>query len=135
MPQILIVEDQPNLIRSLGRSLEEAGCTCLLASSLQAARREMADAVDLIVLDRMLPDGDGLEWVQELQSAGSRTPVLVLTARDSIPDRVAGLDAGADDYLVKPFALEELLARIRALLGAIPMSRRRQSAAEIWSWT
>ena len=76
----------------------------------------MSAAIGLVVLDLMLPDGNGLDWLAALRQAGNRTPVLILTARDSIPDRVAGLDQGADDYLVKPFALDELLARIRALL-------------------
>jgi DNA-binding response OmpR family regulator len=70
----------------------------------------------LVVLDRMLPDGDGLNWLTDLRAAGNRIPILILTARDSIADRVAGLNNGADDYVVKPFSLDELLARIRALL-------------------
>jgi DNA-binding response OmpR family regulator len=76
----------------------------------------MSPTVDLVVLDLMLPDGSGLNWLSELRAAGDGTPVLILTARDSLEDRVAGLDTGADDYLVKPFALDELMARIRALL-------------------
>lgn len=116
MPQILVVEDQTNLLRSILRTLNEAGFQTESAETLTAATRLMSSHKDLVVLDLMLPDGSGLEWLKTLRAAGNRMPVLILTARDSIEDRVAGLDTGADDYLVKPFALDELLARIRALL-------------------
>ena len=116
MPRILVIEDQPNLLRSLTRTLTESGFQTEVAATLQVARQVMSPVVDLILLDLMLPDGNGLDWLRDLRAAGDRTPVLVLTARDAIDDRVAGLDTGADDYLVKPFALDELLARIRALL-------------------
>lgn len=116
MPAILVVEDHPRLLRSIVQILEEAGYETVAAESLQAAAGSMSAAIGLVVLDLMLPDGNGLDWLAALRQAGNRTPVLILTARDSIPDRVAGLDQGADDYLVKPFALDELLARIRALL-------------------
>ena len=84
---------------------------------------------DALVLDVLMPHVDGLEVCRRLRAAGDRTPVLVLTARDTVPDRVRGLDAGADDYLVKPFALEELLARLRALLRRRPGRRARRDAA------
>lgn len=116
MAQILVVEDQANLLRSIVRALNEAGYTADPAETLQQASQQMTPGVDLVILDLMLPDGSGLTWLKSLRSTGDRTPVLILTARDSIEDRVAGLDMGADDYLVKPFALDELLARIRALL-------------------
>jgi len=116
MPQILVVEDQPNLLRSIVRTLGESGYEALAADSLQAGRRLMSPDIDLIILDLMLPDGNGLDWLSELRNNSSRPPALVLTARDAVEDRVAGLDAGADDYVVKPFAFEELLARIRVLL-------------------
>lgn len=116
MPQILVVEDQTNLLRSIVRALNEAGYQAEPAESLSQASQQMSADVDLVILDLMLPDGSGLNWLQALREAGSRTPVLILTARDSIEDRVTGLDMAADDYLVKPFALDELLARIRALL-------------------
>lgn len=116
MPQILVVEDQTNLLRSILRTLNEAGFQTESAETLLEATRLMSTHLDLVVLDLMLPDGSGLEWLKMLRAAGNRVPVLILTARDSIEDRVAGLDTGADDYLVKPFALDELLARIRALL-------------------
>lgn len=116
MPRILVIEDQPNLLRSIARTLEESGFEPLLAESLQVARSLMSPGVDLVLLDLMLPDGNGLNWLSDLRAISSQPPVLVLTARDAIKDRVAGLDAGADDYLVKPFAMDELLARIRVLL-------------------
>jgi DNA-binding response OmpR family regulator len=116
MPCVLVVEDQKNLLRSITRSLGEAGFEAEAADSLAAANRLLSQRTDVIVLDLMLPDGSGLEWLVKLRAAGNRTAVLVLTALDAIEDRVRGLDSGADDYLVKPFALDELVARIRALL-------------------
>lgn len=116
MPVILVIEDHPTLLRSVVKSLAEAGYETIAADSLASARQAISRDVELVVLDLMLPDGDGLDWLSELRAQGNQTPFLILTARDSIPDRVAGLDRGADDYLVKPFALDELLARIRALL-------------------
>ncbi|HQZ64320.1 MAG TPA: response regulator transcription factor [Planctomycetaceae bacterium] len=116
MQRILVIEDQPNLLRSIVRTLDESGFGTLAADSLKSARKLLSQDVDLVILDLMLPDGNGLEWLSELRAISKRPPVLVVTARDAIEDRVAGLDAGADDYLVKPFAIEELLARIRMLL-------------------
>lgn len=116
MPQILVIEDAPRLLRNIVRTLEESGYTTALASTLAEATRLLSPSVDLIVLDLMLPDGSGLDWLAEIRAANNRVPVLILTARDAISDRVAGLDTGADDYLVKPFSLDELLARLRALL-------------------
>ncbi len=115
MPVILVIEDHPKLLRSVVKTLDEAGYETLAVGTLAAATQAMSSAVGIVVLDLMLPDGDGLVWLSELRARGNRTPCLILTARDTIPDRVAGLDRGADDYLVKPFALDELLARIRAL--------------------
>jgi DNA-binding response OmpR family regulator len=115
MPVILVIEDHPKLLRSVVKTLDEAGYETLAVGTLAAATHAMSSAVGIVVLDLMLPDGDGLVWLSELRARGNRTPCLILTARDSISDRVAGLDRGADDYLVKPFALDELLARLRAL--------------------
>ncbi len=119
--QILVIEDQPNLLRSVTRTLRDSGFDALAADSLNSARFQLTPDVDLVILDLMLPDGNGLDWLAELKRVSNRPSVLVVTARDAIKDRVAGLDAGADDYLVKPFAMDELLARIRVLL------RRQQS--------
>ncbi len=126
MPQILVVEDQMNLLRSILRTLNESGFETEAAETLSAAARLMSSRIDLVVLDLMLPDGYGLDWLRALRAAGNKTPVLILTARDSIEDRVAGLDTGADDYLVKPFALDELLARIRALLRRDAQTNERE---------
>lgn len=116
MPHILVIEDQKNLLRSITQTLRESGYDADGADTLEVASQLMSPTTDLVVLDLMLPDGSGLEWLSKQRAEGIATPVLVLTARDAIEDRVAGLDTGADDYLVKPFALDELLARIRALL-------------------
>lgn len=116
MASVLVVEDQPNLRRSITTALLEAGYSVEPASTLSDATRILATNPDLILLDIMLPDGDGLDWLRTLRQHNTEIPVLVLTARDSIEDRVRGLDSGADDYLVKPFSIDELLARIRALL-------------------
>lgn len=123
MAKVLIIEDQPHLLRSLLQAVQEAGLEAAGTDSLARASELCRSGFDLIVLDLMLPDGNGLEWLKQLRASGQRTLVLVLTARDTVEDRIAGLDSGADDYLVKPFALNELLARIRALL------RRDQSTA------
>ncbi|MPY96919.1 MAG: response regulator [Actinophytocola sp.] len=121
--RILVVDDDRAVRESLRRSLEFNGYTVELASDGQQALAAVTnDRPDAMVLDVMMPRLDGLEVARRLRSDGDDLPILVLTARDTVSDRVSGLDAGADDYLPKPFALEELLARLRALL--------RRSAAE-----
>ena len=115
--KVLIVDDEPGVRSALQRALALERHDVQLAQDGQQALDLLAEsAVDAIVLDVAMPRVDGLEVCRRLRSAGDRTPVLMLTARDAIDDRVDGLDAGADDYLVKPFALRELLARLRALL-------------------
>ena len=115
--RILVVDDEPAVRASVERALRLEGYQVELAADGREALARLATAApDVIVLDLVMPHVDGLEVCRRLRSLGDRTPVLVLTARDAVQDRVAGLDAGADDYLVKPFALEELLARVRALL-------------------
>ncbi len=117
--RVLVVEDDPGVRDSLRRSLTFNGFTVLTAGdgvSGLAAATSVTDRPDAVLLDVMLPRMDGLEVCRRLRAAGDDVPVLMLTARDEVADRVAGLDAGADDYLPKPFALEELLARLRALL-------------------
>lgn len=114
---ILIVEDDRRVAESLRRGLSEAGFTVDTASRLAAADAVLAQGVPaLVVLDLNLPDGDGRTWLRRVRAEGHRMPVIILTARDALPERVAGLDEGADDYLTKPFAFAELLARIRARL-------------------
>ena len=115
--RILVVDDDKAVRDSLRRSLAFNGYQVDLAEDGQVALDKLlTDRPDALVLDVMMPRVDGLEVCRRLRSAGDELPILVLTARDAVSDRVAGLDAGADDYLPKPFALEELLARLRALL-------------------
>jgi two-component system, OmpR family, response regulator MprA len=123
--KLLVVEDDPALAASLGRSLRFDGYDVALAGSGEDALAALATAgVDCLILDVGLPGISGLELTRRLRRSGDQTPILMLTARQMTGDRVAGLDAGADDYLTKPFELEELLARVRALL------RRSAAAAE-----
>jgi two-component system response regulator MprA len=115
--RILVVDDEPAVRDALERALRLEGYEVEVAEDGAAALERIAGrAPDAVVLDVLMPRLDGLETCRRLRARGDSTPVLMLTARDDVPDRVAGLDAGADDYLVKPFALEELLARLRALL-------------------
>ena len=117
MLRLLIVEDQLSLLASLKRGLQEEGFEVFTASSGNSAYQLVrSEPLDAMLLDLMLPDGDGLELLQRLREEDFRTPVLVITAKDSVYDRVLGLDSGADDYLVKPFAFSELVARLRAVL-------------------
>jgi len=115
--RILVVDDEPAVRTALERALKLDGYDVELAADGQEALDVLAgQAPDAVVLDVLMPEVDGLEVCRRLRDAGDRTPILMLTARDRVRDRVNGLDAGADDYLVKPFALEELTARLRALL-------------------
>lgn len=121
--RLLVVEDEPGLRRNLLRGLREEGYAVDGADLLSTARDlAIANQYDVVLLDLMLPDGSGLDLLETWRSEGWTTPVLVLTARDTVRDKVDGLDQGADDYLTKPFDFEELLARIRSL------SRRREAA-------
>jgi two-component system response regulator MprA len=114
--RVLIVEDDPAILKVLQRGLAYEGYTVDIATDGRAGLNQARDhRPDLVILDIMLPGMDGLEVCRRLRTGGS-LPILMLTAKDTIQDRVQGLDAGADDYLVKPFNLDELLARIRALL-------------------
>ena len=116
--RILVVDDEPAVRESLRRALSLEGYDVDLAADGAEALDAVAGSADpdAILLDVLMPRVDGLEVARRLRAKGMRTPILMLTARDEVQDRVAGLDAGADDYVVKPFALEELLARVRALL-------------------
>ena len=115
--RVLVVEDEVRVRSFLVRGLEEAGFAVDAAGSGdEALRLAFVHPYDAILLDLMLPGKDGLSVLRELRAGGRATPVLILSARDDLPDRVRGLDAGADDYLPKPFAFAELLARLRALL-------------------
>jgi DNA-binding response OmpR family regulator len=115
--KILIVEDQDRLARFVKQGLIEHSYTVNAVGSCAAARDALCEtSYDVIVLDLGLPDGDGLDLLREWRRAGFNEPVLILSARDTVEDRIKGLDHGADDYLPKPFSLEELMARIRSLL-------------------
>jgi two-component system response regulator MprA len=115
--RILVVDDEPAVREAVERALRLDGYDVQLASDGGEALERLDErAPDAVVLDVLMPRVDGLELCRRMRLRGDRTPVLMLTARDAVRDRVAGLDAGADDYLVKPFALDELLARLRALL-------------------
>lgn len=115
--RILLIEDEAKTARAVQTGLRGEGFHAAIACSGEQGLVQLAsEAFDLVVLDWMLPGGDGIEVLKRIRSKGNKTPVLLLTARDAVEDRVLGLNAGADDYLVKPFAFAELLARVRALL-------------------
>jgi two-component system copper resistance phosphate regulon response regulator CusR len=130
--RLLVVEDEPRVASFLCNGLREGG---FVVDNASDGRQGLALAFmtdyEAIVLDLMLPEMDGLSLLRELRTRGNRTPVLILTARDSVEDRVTGLDAGADDYLVKPFALAELLARLRALLRRGPAETDTLQVADL----
>lgn len=120
---ILIVEDDRQIAENLYDYLEARGHQCDYAASLAEARRLVAvDGIEAMILDRNLPDGDGLALARSLRGEGRHFPILVLTARDTLDDKLAGFEAGADDYLAKPFALQEVEARLLAMQrrGALP---------------
>lgn len=120
---ILVVEDETRLARAVRRVLEEEGHVAdCVEDGADALAQAGLEQYDLILLDVMLPTLDGYEIAKRLRARGDTTPILMLTARDAVEDRVRGLDAGADDYLVKPFALTELLARVRALTRRAQMT-------------
>jgi DNA-binding response OmpR family regulator len=115
--RVLVVEDERKILRGLERGLEAAGYEVVSATNGETGYGlALREPLDCMVLDLLLPGKDGIEVLRELRAAGKQFPVLILTARDEIEDRVIGLDAGADDYLIKPFAFAELLARLRVIL-------------------
>ena len=117
MARVLVVDDEPAVRRALERALRlESYDVSLAADGEEALDLQASSPADAVILDVAMPRLDGLEVCRRMRQAGDRTPILMLTARDAIDDRVKGLDVGADDYLVKPFALRELQARLRALL-------------------
>lgn len=125
MPRLLVIEDHKGLLRSLHRGLVAAGYDVVDAATGEAGfYYASTEPFDALVLDVMLPGRNGLEVLRDLRNAGYSAPVLILSARDTVADRVTGLDQGADDYLAKPFAFEELLARLRALLNRGVPGRR-----------
>jgi len=132
--RLLVVEDENKTGNYIRQGLSEAGFVVTLArNGLDGHHLAMTESFNLLVLDVMLPDVDGWRIVQSLREAGLQTPVLFLTARDSVDDRVKGLELGADDYLVKPFAFAELLARVRTLLrrSATPVMTEQIKIADL----
>src|SRR5213083_950807 len=123
--RILVIEDEKKTAAFLAKGLREAGFAVDLARDGETGLdRARATRFDLLIVDVMLPNKDGWDVVAELRRDGMRTPILFLTARDSVRDRVKGLELGADDYLVKPFAFSELIARVRVLLRRAPNQRQ-----------
>jgi two-component system, OmpR family, response regulator MprA len=130
--RVLVVDDDSAVRRSLSTALGRDGYEVLAAEGGNAALARLAAAgVDAVVLDVAMPEPNGLEVCRRLRARGDRTPILMLTARDLVDDRVAGLDAGADDYLIKPFALAELRARLRALVRRNTAGAERLSYADL----
>jgi DNA-binding response OmpR family regulator len=132
--RLLLIEDEPLTVRMLAKGLREQAYAVDVAQSAQGASAFLVEHdYDLIVLDLGLPDADGLTLCRRIRGAGTTTPILILTARDAVDSRIAGLDSGADDYLVKPFDFGELLARLRALIrrGAHPPQNERLHVGEL----
>ena len=134
--RLLVVDDEATILELLSGSLRLAGFEVMTASSgAEAVRAAASGRPDLVLLDVMMPDGDGFEALRRIRSGGGEVPVIFLTARDEVPDRVAGFTAGADDYVTKPFSLDELLGRIRAVLrrtrADAPGSRLRIADLEL----
>src|SRR5215207_2456088 len=131
MPRILIIEDEEKMARMIARVLREEGHVAeTTGDGRTGLSRALDDTFDLLIVDWMLPKRSGVQIVRGLRAAEVHTPVLMLTARGQVEDRVEGLDAGADDYLPKPFALPELLARVRALTRR-PSGAGEETGAEI----
>ncbi len=125
MAGVLVVEDQKRHLDSLRRGLEAEGYDVAAASTGEMGfALATSEAIDVVVLDLMLPGRDGMSILRDLRSGGFVKPILILTARDAVEDRVRGLDEGANDYLVKPFAFAELLARLRVLLRPTPLANQ-----------
>lgn len=125
--KLLLVEDEMALSEALAAMLKAQGFAVDPVATLHSATTALRlSTYDAVLLDLYLPDGDGMDWLRQLRSAGNTTPVIILTARDQISDRIAGLQSGADDYVIKPFDVQELLARLAAVL------RRMQGTANSW---
>jgi DNA-binding response OmpR family regulator len=134
-PRVVLVEDDERITSLLAEALGDAGFSLETRGDLAGGRVALADGADLVLLDLGLPDGDGLELCRELRAADDKTPVIVLTARGEPTERVRGLEAGADDYLTKPFHLPELIARMQAVLRRVPQTQRhtaRLSWGKTW---
>ena len=129
--QILVVEDDPKVAYSVASSLRHNGLKAIRCGTGEEALARFQDSrVDIVLLDLGLPDMDGMDILRKIRAKSPNVPVLILTARDALPDRVAGLDGGADDYLVKPFSLSELLARVRSLVRRVELGRQSTITCE-----
>ena len=131
--EILLLEDDERISEEISDALRAAGFGLRAVSTLAAARRALHDSTHLLLLDLGLPDGDGLDLCRDLRHAGRGLPILMLTARDAPEQRVRGLDVGADDYLVKPFHMPELLARVRSLRRRSARMAKNYSGQPIWA--
>jgi two-component system response regulator MprA len=130
MPSVLIVDDDPKLLKMLQRTLTYEGLTVFTATNgLEALPLVQSNQPDMIIMDWMMPKMDGLSFIQRLRDDENKTMVLMLTARDAIENRVEGLESGADDYLVKPFAPAELVARVHAMLRRVEAKPENQKAS------
>jgi DNA-binding response OmpR family regulator len=116
--QVLLVEDDRNVLKSLAAYLDDEGFSVVPAETIASAKKLMSKQIDLVILDWMLPDGQGIDFLKALRSDGYGAPVILLTAKGDLVDKVLGLESGADDYLVKPFEPRELLTRMRVRLRA-----------------
>ena len=130
-PHVLIVEDEPSMAQLLAQAFTESGYAVTLAKNGQEGLLRAADQ-DALIVDVMMPVMNGFEMVRELRDTGCDTPVLFLTAKDALSDRVNGLDLGGDDYLVKPFKLDELFARVRALIRRSQRNPDVLQYADVW---
>ena len=126
MKQVLIIEDDENLGKSLKKIMEDEGMVAHLATTLKEARELASDTLDVIVLDWMLPDGQGIDFLRELRAKNKIVPVIMLTARTDLIDKVLGLETGASDYMTKPFESRELVARVRVQLREKSASVREE---------
>jgi DNA-binding response OmpR family regulator len=131
MKQILIIEDDENLGKSLKKVIESEGMMAHLARNLKDAREIISTTIDVVILDWMLPDGQGIDFLRELRASGKSTPVIMLTARSELVDKVVGLESGANDYMTKPLESRELIARVRVQLREreIPKSQEERIVA------
>ncbi len=130
MPKVLIVDDDPKLLKMLSRTLSYENLSVITATNgVEALPLVTSESPDIIILDWLMPKMDGLSFIQRLRDANNTTMVLMLTARDAIENRVEGLESGADDYLVKPFAPSELIARVHAMLRRIAEKPENQKVS------
>jgi DNA-binding response OmpR family regulator len=134
--RLLVIEDNTKMAAFIAEGLSEQGHAVDLAhNGTEGERLATAEPYDLIILDLMLPDQDGVQICRSLRRRGVKTPVLILTALSTTADKVTGLDAGADDYLTKPFEFDELVARVRALLRRGQAQEASTSSSRTWRWT